>query len=242
MKKIISLKKSIVPACDVPTIEKLRELVEATHDIDGIGAYKIGFSLALKYGLKTVVDELRKTTTKPLIYDHQKAATDIPDTGELFAAACKDAGVDAVILFPLAGPATQIAWTLACQQAGLGVIVGTEMTHERFLQSDGGYLVDDAPSRALALACRTGVRDFVVPGNKPEKIMQYRQELERLVGASNFSFYSPGFIAQGGELSDGGRAAGENFHAIVGRAIYGAAGVKEMREAAERLAAAVAVP
>lgn len=236
MKQIISLKKSIIPACDVPTIEKLRELVEATADVEGIGAYKIGFSLGLKFGLPKVVEAIRALSQKPVIYDHQKAGTDIPDTGEMFAAACKDAGVDAVILFPLAGPSTQIAWTQACQQAGLGVIVGTEMTHERFLHADGGYLVDDAPSRALALACRTGVRDFVVPGNKPDKIAKYRQEAEKLLGAGNFAFHSPGFVAQGGELSEGAKVAGENFHAIVGRGIYGAGGVREMREAAAALA------
>lgn len=236
MKQIISLKRSIVPACDVSDLHKLSELVEATNDVEGIGAYKIGFALGLKHGLPKVVEAVRAFINKPIIYDHQKAATDIPDTGELFAKTCAEAGVDAVILFPLAGPATQVAWTKAAQQAGLGVIVGTEMTHERFLQSDGGYLVDDAPLRALGIAARMGVSDFVVPGNKPEKIRQYREEAEKLLGGGNFAFYSPGFVAQGGELSEGAAAAGENFHAIVGRAIYGAGGVTQMREAAQKLA------
>ncbi len=234
-KQIIPLTRSIVPACDVSDLGKLGELVAATCDVEGIGAYKIGFSLGLKHGLNAVVDEIRKTTRKPVVYDHQKAATDIPDTGETFARACAEAGVDAVILFPMAGPATQVAWTKAAQEAGLGVIVGTEMTHERFLQSDGGYLVDDAPVRALAIAGRMGVNEFVVPGNKPERIRQYREEAEKLLGAGNFVFHSPGFVAQGGELSEGARAAGENFHAIVGRAIYAAGGGKEMRDAAVSL-------
>ena len=236
MSGLISLKRSVIPACDVPSLERLRELVEATHGIEGVGAYKIGFSLALRFGLPKVVEAIRSLSPKPIIYDHQKAGTDIPDTGEVFALACKDAGVNAVILFPFAGPATQIAWTKAAADAGLGVIVGTEMTHERFLHADGGYLVDEMPLRALTLAARTGVRDFVVPGNKPERIALYRQEAEKLLGAGNFAFHSPGFLAQGGELSEGAKAAGENFHAIVGRAIYGAGGETQMREAAEKLA------
>ena len=45
--------------------------------------------------LKKVVDEIRKLTKLPIIYDHQKAGTDIPDTGDGFMKACKDSGVDA---------------------------------------------------------------------------------------------------------------------------------------------------
>jgi orotidine-5'-phosphate decarboxylase len=234
MKRIIAADKSIVPACDVATLDHLRALVKATADLEGIGAYKLGFTLALRYGLPSVVKEIRALCDKPIIYDHQKAGTDIPDTGAPFVAACAEAGVDSIILVPMSGPATQVAWTQAVQDAGLSVIVAGEMTHERFLQSDGGYLSNDSPSRILSLAARMGVRDFVVPGTKPEKITQYRQELEKSLGA-DFAFYSPGFVAQGGDISEGAKAAGKRFHPIVGRAIYNAGGEELMREAAKSL-------
>ncbi len=236
MKQIIALKRSIVPACDVASLEKLGELVEATDGVEGIGGYKIGFSLGLRFGLPAAVKAIRALSGKPIVYDHQKAGTDIPDTGELFAKTCKESGVDAVIFFPEAGPATQVAWTKAAQQAGLGVIIGTELSSERFLQSDGGYIVDEAPMRALDIAARMGVTDFVVPGNKPDKIRAYREAAEKILGANNFAFHSPGFLAQGGDLGEGAKAAGGNFHAIVGRAIYNAGTKAQMREAAEKLA------
>jgi hypothetical protein len=44
------------------------------------------------------------------IYFSSAYDQDIPETGELFAKVCKDAGVDAVILFPQAGPETEKAW------------------------------------------------------------------------------------------------------------------------------------
>ena len=95
--KIIKLDKSIIPSCDV-SLEKLKQSVSETCDVEGIGAYKIGLELVIPYGMTTVVEGIRKYTDLPIIYDHQKAATDIPALGEKFFNACK--GVDAVSLSP----------------------------------------------------------------------------------------------------------------------------------------------
>src|SRR3989338_6784099 len=124
MKTKISLKRSIIPACDFDDIKTLEKLIKAVDSVKGIGAYKIGFELGLKYGLPKIVQVCRKHTKKPLIYDHQKAATDVPFTGEGFAKVCSEAGIDAVILFPQAGPQTERSWIEACKKVGLGVIVG----------------------------------------------------------------------------------------------------------------------
>ncbi len=62
------------------------------------------------HGLPAVIIAARKHTDKPIIYDHQKAGTDIPDTGRNFARVVKKAGVDTVIFFPQAGPETARAW------------------------------------------------------------------------------------------------------------------------------------
>ncbi len=226
---LIRHKKSIIPSCDVATLEELRKLVLATCNVAGIGAYKIGFELVIPFGMEKVVSEIRKITKLPIIYDHQKAATDIPEMGEKFVSACKD--VDAIILFPQAGPKTEEAWIKAVQKAKKTVIVGGEMTHEGYLAQSGGYLSNDAPKRIYELAASLGVTDFVVPGNKPEKMLTYRKLLESK-GIKPI-FYSPGLIAQGGSITAGAKAAGERWHAIVGRGIYGA---KDMKRAAEVLA------
>ncbi len=225
---IIKQNKSIIPACDVATLEQLKKLVEDTHSVEGIGAYKIGFELVIPYGMKHVIETIRSITDHPIIYDHQKAATDIPDTGLKFIKACK--GADAVILFPQAGPVTEEAWIKACKDEGMGVIVGGEMTHKSYLQSDNGYLSDDMPTRSYTIAANLGVTDFVVPGNKPDKISEYKKMLD----AMNIApiFYSPGLVAQGGSITDGAKAAGDKWHAIVGRGIYGAA---DMNKAAKEL-------
>jgi len=93
----------------------------------------------------------------------------------------------------------------AAQKAGLGVIVGGEMTHAGYLQSDNGFILNEAPKRMYEIAVELGVKDFVVPGNKPEKIAFYRQFLESR--GIKPVLYSPGLIAQGGEITESAKAA-----------------------------------
>jgi orotidine-5'-phosphate decarboxylase len=69
--------------------------------------------------------------------------------------------------------------------------------------------------------------DFVIPGNKPEKAMEYVDLINKKI--KNPVFYSPGLIAQGGRISDLARKL-DSWHAIVGRTIYEA---KDMKKAAE---------
>ena len=103
---LFHLKYGIIPACDIESLSELEKLVELTANIEGIVGYKIGFSLGLRYGLPTVVDTIEKYTDLPIIYDHQKAGTDIPQMGNNFAKVCKNCGVNGVIIFPQAGPNT----------------------------------------------------------------------------------------------------------------------------------------
>lgn len=229
----IEADRSIIPACDTDEGGLVRVL-SATADLPFIGAYKIGAALALRMGLPRLVELMRSYTTKPLIYDHQKAATDIPDTADAFCSTLRDAGVDAVILFPLAGPATQTAWIQSAFANKLRVLVGGHMTHERFLVGDGGYVADNAATRIFAIAAHERVVDFVVPGNKPDVISRLRSQLvEHDVSPT---FYAPGFIAQGGTLAEAAVAAGPRWHAIVGRGLYG---VNDPRRAALALGSAI---
>jgi len=216
--KIITRDRSVIPACDVSTLEEFEELVKQTADVYGIGGYKVGFELGLAYGLPAVVEAARKHTNKPLIYDHQKAGTDIPDTGRGYARTMKKAGIDTIILFPQAGPETERAWIHQALDNGLNVIVGGRMTHPAYAVSEGGFITDEGALDMYRIAARAGVNNFVVPGNKPEVIGQVKAVVEA-EGVSP-TFYAPGFIAQGGKIADAAKVAGDRFHGIVGRGIY----------------------
>jgi len=221
---IINVTRSIIPACDVLELARFEELIRETHDIPKIGAYKISAVLGLKYSIPKIVKTARKYTDKPLIYDHQKAGTDIPDTGKDFIYMLKESGIDALIIFPLSGPASQLAWINYAKDVELPIIGGGYMTHKSFVVSDGGYINDDSPEKMYTISAQNGVTDFVVPGNKPDVIINIKNVLINL-GISPI-FYSPGFVSQGGSISDAALAAGDNWHAIIGRAIYESSDIK----------------
>ena len=225
---IIKLKKSIIPSCDVASLDKLGKLVKATCSVKCIGAYKIGFELVIPFGMEKVVKTIRKFSKLPIIYDHQKAGTDIPEMGEKFMRVCKL--VDAVILFPQSGPETETAWIKAAQKFKMNLIIGGEMTHPAFLKSQNGFIDDDAPKKIYEIAASMGVTDFVVPGNKPDKCLEYDGLIKSKI--KNPVYYSPGLITQGGNISDLARKL-DSWHAIIGRAIYEA---KDMKKAAEEFA------
>lgn len=224
MSNIIGVDRSIIPACDVDK-DKFEEIIRETHDIPQIGGYKIGATLALSVGLPSLIEIARHYTNKPLIYDHQKAGTDIPDTGKGFAAMLKECGIDAMIIFPLSGPATQTAWIQSAQEVGLPTIMGGYMTHERFLVSEGGYIDDTAVEKMYLNSAYHGVTDYVVPGNKPQIIQRIRNLL--LSNKIDPVFYAPGFISQGGKISEAAHVAGSRWHAIIGRAIYDATDIQK---------------
>lgn len=226
---LISRQKSVIVAADVEA-NKFPELVKGTCLVEGIGGYKVGFELGLEKGLPWVVGTVREQTALPVIYDHQKAGNDIPETGSNFARVCKKSGVDAIILFPFTSPTTELRWIKESQDAGLTVLVGGHMTHEKFLHSEGGFIADDAPEKIYTLAAENGVRNFVVPGNKVEYVEEYHALFEKILGPDNFALYAPGFITQKGEISEFAKVAGDRWHAIVGSAIYKATDIKTAAE------------
>ena len=210
---LITRERSIIPACDVDLV-LYEKILQATCKMDAIGAYKIGFQLGLAHGLSEIVEITRQYTQKPLIYDHQKAGTDTPHTAGKFMAIMKNAGINAVILFHQAGPATEEAWIKAAFYSDLGVIVGGAMTHASYARSEGGYIADEAIMEMYTLAAKLGVKDFVVPGTKPSVITTVKELLD------SPTFYAPGFGAQGGDISQAVKASGGRLHAIVGQDIY----------------------
>lgn len=190
--------RKVIPALDVTDLDKIKPLLKAIGNDDFIYGFKIGFSLGLGFGLPQVVNTIREFSDKPIIYDHQKAATDIPDTGKLFARTMKESGIDEVILFPQAGPATLDAWVQAVHEDKLKVIVGGIMTHPKFVASEGGYITDTAVVDIYNRSFNHNVRSFVVPLTKPDVT---RTVYAKAGLSETCVFYSPGFGKQGGDAA-----------------------------------------
>ena len=64
----------LIPALDVLALDDALRMVETVDDQQSVYGYKIGFTLGLGYGLPKVCAAIRELSTKPLIYDHQKAS------------------------------------------------------------------------------------------------------------------------------------------------------------------------
>ncbi len=219
MEKLFHLTHGVIPACDVATIEDFKTLIERTCPIEGIVGYKVGCTLALSYSLSRLTEIVAEQTDLPLIYDHQKAGTDIPQMGDKFAEVCSKAGMKAVIIFPMAGSETEKAFIKALFRRGLVPWVGGEMTHEKYLHREGGFLVDDAPKEMYKIGAKYGVEYFVVPGNKPDIICEYNTLISGTVKEPKFCM--PGIGSQGGEIRKAFEAVkGKAAYAIIGSAIY----------------------
>ena len=219
MTRIIDLDRSIIPACDVRTLSQLKKIVNVSREFPQVKAYKIGFSLGLRYGLPRIVSSIKKSHHGSIvIYDHQKAGTDIPKTAKEFAATLAHSGIDAAIIFPMAGPRTREAFIKSLSEHGLGVICGGEMTHKGYKAREEGYITDVAPVTIYRSAVKQGVTDFVVPANKTDSVGFYRMLLE----SSGIvpTLYLVGLVDQGGSIREAGKTAGPYWHAICGTAIY----------------------
>jgi len=224
-------RRGVVCACDVDDLDAVSRLVERIDGVEGLVGYKLGSLLTLRQGLAGVVGAFRKVTRKPLLYDHQKAGLDIPSMGREFVTVCREAGVDALILFPLGGPSTVDAFVRETMQAGLRPIVGGALPLSDFLIRGGGYVSPSALARITDRAYALGARDFIVPATDVPTIQRQARFLTVRGGGRLFL---PGIGPLGGEITQAFAATrGIASYAIVGRAIYAA---PDPQEAARRLA------
>lgn len=211
----------IIPACDVSKLSELQALVAQTYNLEFIVGYKIGMQLVVNYGVRRVLRAIRSYTRLPVIYDHQKFGTDIPDIcgGEILRT-LKDAGVSGIIVFPQSGIETLRAIIKGCKENELTCMVGGEMTHKGYLVTEGGYITEDGPRRMYIDAAKFGVEHFVIPGTKLESVKSYSIELQKLVSDPTFLFPGIG-KGQGGDIEAAFSAVSPfKSFAIVGRGIY----------------------
>lgn len=219
MARIIEQDKSVIPACDFgPTM--YRKMLKEFSDSDEIGAFKTGYNIKERFGgLKKLVQYSRDFTDKPLIHDEQKLVPDPKrEINEFKLDLFAESGIDGIIVFPYVDSAEQQEeWIDLAKNRGLNVIVGGKMTSH--MNSGGGYalrrnFLDDI----YINAAKQGIENFYVPGTDPSFIKYIRERVNAF--EIDPVFYSAGFVAQGGNISDAARHAGENFHAIVGTEMH----------------------
>ncbi|HVS79320.1 MAG TPA: orotidine 5'-phosphate decarboxylase / HUMPS family protein [Candidatus Saccharimonadales bacterium] len=224
--------KGVVWAADVDP-EQFAPTMEQIGDAEGLVGVKIGFEVGLGLSLAEASRIVRAYSDAKVLYDHQKAGNDIPDTSVNFARAMERGNVDGAILFPFTGPRTQVEWTTALQGAGLGVFTGAEMTHPGFKEAEGGSIGDQALEQIIDIALDLGVGNFIVPGNKAASVEHWRKKIAQVRGVGRFAFAAPGFVDQGGSVTEAGSVAGPIWHPIIGRGVHANKDGLTPREAVE---------
>ena len=200
----ITASHGIICATDLDDLEAIGRLVNAIDSVEALVGYKFGSLLALRFGLAAVVKAFRRLTSKWLIYDHQKAGLDIPSMAPEFAAVCRDAGMDALILFPVAGPGSVDAFVGATLKVGLVPIVGGALPLPDYLATGGGFVAEDALPRILDRAYALGARDFIIPATDTVAI---KAHASTFAARGTTRLYMPGIGALGGDITRAFRPA-----------------------------------
>jgi len=216
----------IIPALDLESVDAIRRVVEETCEVEGVVGYKLGLAGALRLGLANAVRTIREITDLPILYDHQKAGLDIPSMAKKFCTICRESGVDALVLFPLAGPLVVEEFVVHTQRQGLCPIIGADFPMAEYKVSGGGYVDDDGPTRIFKHAVNLGVKHFIVPSTNLNEVRWLSEFLSTPV--QNPKLFMTGIGVMGGRISEAFAAApGCSCYAIVGRAVYASDSPKE---------------
>ncbi len=222
MAEMVASGRSLVVAADAEP-HMFSWLVGQVAGADGVSAVKLGPEVAFELKLRHAVEEVHQNGLLA-VYDHMSAGIGAPEEGVSFARLMNRANVDAATLYPLGGPDTQRVWTQALLAAGVRVITGSEMSHDNFRSSvygdGGGYVAGPSFRRIFELALELGGRDFIVPGDKPDRVKAYRAFFDARAGAGGYTLWVDNAVDSEGMLRASVSMAGLNVNAIAGNTIY----------------------
>jgi len=179
---LFNLDHGIIIECSFTSIKKLESVVESTNDLDFVVGYGIGAELALASSIADAVKSVRKSTNLPIIYDHEKFGAGDPDfCGGSFLETVKDAGADAVVIFPYGGIKSLKAAVDKSIATGLIPIIGGDMVHKGYTTEEHGYLDSSAPQKMYIDGANLGARHFMIPCTRLDRMRIYCHRLAGMV-------------------------------------------------------------
>jgi orotidine-5'-phosphate decarboxylase len=163
--------------------------IEATDSIPFVVGYKIGALPVLEAGLKDTFRNIRKISSKPLLYDHQKLGSDLPDIykGRMLDL-IKSYGADGVFIFPLGGKEVLEAIINKCIDIELIPVVCGDLSYKGFFSEEGGYIDIDIQQRIYLDAASYGVSHFMMSCNRVDRIKIYCHQLGGIIGQLKIIF------------------------------------------------------
>jgi len=173
--------------------KSLIDTIELTESIPFVVGYKVGTLPVLEAGLKETLGRIRKISSKPLLYDHQKLGSDLPETykGKMLDL-IKSYGADGLFVFPLGGKEVLEAITNKCISIELTPIVCGDLTYVGFFAEEGGYVNLDMQQRIYLDAASYGVSHFMMSCNRVDRIKIYCHQLSGIIGQLKIIFTGVG--------------------------------------------------
>lgn len=189
--ELFSLKNGILISISSADLSIIEKVIAGCNKLPYIAGFKINSEVTLINGLKNVVSSVKRYTEKPLIYDHQKFGSDMPEiyTESLFDT-IKASGVDGLVVFPLSGKKVLEVIVDKCLKIDLLPIVSGDLSYKGYFNDEGGYIYGDTQQRIYLEAASIGVSHFMMSCNRIERIRIYCHELGSIVGQLKIFFTS----------------------------------------------------
>lgn len=212
--------RGIVPALDMSRLSDAKEFIIDVDDAGKLTAYKVGSTLASDKGHHTTALQLKRVTSKPLIYDHQKFGSDTPNTVRNQLETFKE--YDAVIAFPFGGSETRQAISDYARDLDIDILWGGVMTQPGFHSKEGGYVHYTAIGNVYRECADEGWNMYVLPATRPNVSRAIRKAVESRVDPDKVMHFAPGWVTQGGDMSEADEIVGPRAQLIKGRSLIGA--------------------
>ncbi len=191
-------KSGVIISLDVDSRERALLLTLDIGDlVDGV---KVGYPLVLSSGI-SIVRELSKLT--PIICDFKVA--DIPNTNSIISRIAKENNASGIIVHGFVGSDSVKAVVEEFSPGEVFSVV--EMTHPGALE-----FIQSRAMEIARISRDAGVKGFIVPGTRPERIKLYREKFP------DMQLLAPGIGAQGGDAKKAVESGADFL--IIGRAIY----------------------
>ncbi|MCL4378733.1 MAG: hypothetical protein M1409_10240 [Actinobacteria bacterium] len=200
--EIFNLKNGVLIDINDPEKSNIEDIVAITKEFNYIAGYRLGTRPIIKNGLRDIVNLIKKQTSKPLIYDHQKFGNEIPE----ICSGCilddiKDSGIDGIVILPLAGKKVFESIINKCNKINLLPVVCGDLSYPGYFSSEGGYIDNNTQQKIYIDAANLGVSHLIMSCNRIERIKIYCHQLNAIIDQLKIFFTAIG-STECKELSD----------------------------------------
>ena len=187
--ELFKAKNGIIIELKSDSEKTIADIISATKDIPFIAGYKLNAESIILGGLESAVRSIRKQTSLPLIYDHQKMGSDNSGiSGGNIIEKIKESGVDAVVIMPYAGKEILERIIKDCNKVGLETIICGDLPNKGYFNDEDGYIDTDSQQKIYLDAASLGVSHFLMSCNRIERIKIYCHQLDSIAGKLKIFF------------------------------------------------------